>query len=76
MLEEAELANDDDQETQQKLLLKLYLNRGQSYIKIHWAKKACIDLKKALELEHNNPKANYHMGKAKRMLNNTDDALR
>ena len=76
LLEDAEMANDAEEEDQKHLLLKLLLNRAQCLIKIHWPKKACINLQRALELDEGNPKALYRLGKAKRMLGNLDDARR
>ena len=70
------MANDEEEERQKKLRLKLLLNRGHCLIKMHWPKKACIDLQKALELDENNAKALYRLGKAKRILGNVNDAKR
>ena len=76
LLEEIELKNDEEEERQKHLLVKLYLNRAHCYLNIQWPKKACLALQSALDLEPDNAKALYRMGRAKRDLANFDDARR
>lgn len=76
LLEDADLPNDDVEKRQQRLLMKLYLNRAHCYIKIQWPKKACLVLQDALVIEPKNAKALYRMGRAKRMLCNFAESRR
>jgi tetratricopeptide (TPR) repeat protein len=68
LLEDAPLQNDDDEQKQQHLLLKLLLNRALCYLEIKWPKKSCLVLQDALKINPRCAKALYRMGKAKRML--------
>ena len=74
LLDDAQLADDDEEKEQKRLILKLLLNRGLCYLKLKWPKKACIALQKALEIDSQSIKALYRMGKAKRMLCDYKDA--
>ena len=76
LLEDAELKDDDEQERQNRLLLKMYLNKSQTCINLGMPKRACTAAARALEMEPKNPKALYKMARAKRKLNNLDDARR
>lgn len=76
LLDEVELANDEEEREQKKLILKLYLNRALCYLKLQWPKKACLALQKALEIDNNSAKAMYRMGRAKRMLCDYKEARR
>jgi len=74
LLDELELANDEEEQKQTHLLLKFYNNRGLCYTRINWPKKACLVLQDALKIDETNAKANYRLGVAKRMLCHYDAA--
>ena len=74
LLEDLELANDEEEEKQKHILLKLYRNRGLCYTKVNWPKKACLVLQDAMVITETDAKLNYRMGIAKRMLCNYKDA--
>lgn len=74
LLQEVSLANREEEERRQKLLLKLHLNRAHCCLKVKWPKKACIACREALDIEGNNTKALFRFGKAKRMLEDYDSA--
>merc|ERR1711981_994967 len=76
LLDELELANDEEEQKQSHLLLKFYNNRGLCYTRINWPKKACLVLQDALKIDETNAKANYRLGVAKRMLCHYDAARR
>merc|ERR1719186_424896 len=42
LLQEVNLANREEEEKRQRILLKLYLNVAHCCLKVHWPKKACI----------------------------------
>jgi len=68
LLQEVSLANKEEEERRQKILLKLHLNTAHCSLKVKWPKKACIACREALDIEGNNTKALFRFGKAKRML--------
>jgi len=74
LLEEVSLANKEEEERRQRLLLKLNLNSAHCCLKVKWPKKACIACREALEIEGNNTKALFRFGKAQRMLEDYDKA--
>ena len=74
LLQETNLANVDQEQRCQKILLKLLLNAAHCYLKLQRPKKACIVCKDALNIEENNTKALFRFGKAKRMLEDYEGA--
>ena len=68
LLQDVSLANREEEERSQKILLKLHLNIAHCCLKVKWPKKACIACREALDIEGNNTKALFRFGKAKRML--------
>ena len=73
LLQETNLANVDQEQRSQKILLKLLLNAAHCYLKLERPKKACIVCKDALNIEENT-KALFRFGKAKRMLEDYEGA--
>ena len=53
LLQETSLANYNQEQRSQKILLKLLLNAAHCYLKLQMPKKACIVCKEALEIENN-----------------------
>jgi len=74
LLQEVSLANRDEEERRQRILLKLQLNTAHCCLKVKWPKKACIACREALDIEKDNTKALFRYGKAKRMLEDYDGA--
>ena len=68
LLEETNLANQDEEDRRQKLMLKLQLNVAHCCLKMKWPKKACLACRGALDIEGTNTKALFRLGKAQRML--------
>jgi len=71
---EVSLANREEEELRQKLLLKLQLNTAHCCIKLQWPKKACTACKEALDIDKENTKALFRRGKAERMLEDFEKA--
>ena len=76
LLEEAELKDDKEEDSQKRLLKKLWLNRSYCYLKINHPKQACVVLQQAIAEFPREAKALYRMGKAKKMLANYDESRR
>jgi len=85
LLHEVNLKNEEEEERQQRLLLKLNLNKAHCCLKlystqfgasneVHWPKRACIASREALDIDQDNVKALFRFGKAKRMLDDLDQA--
>eukprot|EP00092_Neocalanus_flemingeri_P015889 GFUD01017206.1.p1 GENE.GFUD01017206.1~~GFUD01017206.1.p1 ORF type:complete len:476 (-),score=199.32 GFUD01017206.1:136-1563(-) len=74
LLQEVSLANREEEERRQRILLKLQLNTAHCCLKVKWPKKACIACREALDIEKENTKALFRFGKAKRMLEDYDSA--
>lgn len=74
LLQEVSLANREEEDRRQKILLKLQLNTAHCCLKVKWPKKACIACREALDIEKDNTKALFRFGKAKRMLEDYDSA--
>lgn len=74
LLEDVEMANDEEESRQKRLLNKFYLNLSQCFLKLLLHKKACIVLAKSLNIDNRNLKANFRMGVAKKALGNYSDA--
>ena len=80
LLEDAELANDEDEEIQKTLLKKLLCNRGYCYLKCNWPKKACLALQEAMNINNVvdkklDAKTFYRLGVAKKKLGHYSDAM-
>ncbi len=81
LLEDTELANDEEESRQKRLLKKLQANRGYCYLNCNWPKKACIALQDGMKLQGcEDPdidcKMYFRLGLAKKKLANFMDALR
>jgi len=74
LLQEVSLANREEEERRQKILIKLQLNKAHCCLKVNWPKKACIACREALDIEKDNTKALFRFGKAQRMLEDYDMA--
>ena len=68
LLDETNLANQEEEDRRQRLMLKLQLNVAHCCLKLKWPKKTCIACKEVLSIEANNTKALFRFGKAQRML--------
>jgi len=68
LLDETNLANQEEEDRRQRLMLKLQLNVAHCCLKLKWPKKTCIACKEVLGIEANNTKALFRFGKAQRML--------
>ena len=76
LLDEVDLKDDKEEESQKRLLKKLWLNRSYCYLKINHPKQACIVLQQAISEFPREAKALYRLGKAKKMLANYDESRR
>jgi FK506-binding protein 6 len=80
LLEEVSLASQEQEDRQQRLLLKLQLNNAHCCLKLKWPKKACVACRGVLEIDDRHSSAEqitralYRFGKAKRMLEDYDMA--
>ncbi|CAD5122907.1 DgyrCDS11307 [Dimorphilus gyrociliatus] len=74
ILEEARLANDEEEREQRRLLIKAYVNRAVCNIHLKNPKYVITDTKNALLLDPKCGKALYLLGKAHRLLENFDKA--
>jgi len=74
LLQEVSLANREEEESRQRIMLKLQLNTAHCCLKVNWPKKACIACREALDIEKENTKALFRYGKAQRMLEDYDQA--
>ena len=74
LLQKVSLANREEEERRQKILIKLQLNKAHCCLKVNWPKKACIACREALDIEKDNTKALFRFGKAQRMLEDYDMA--
>lgn len=80
LLEDLELADDEQEMTQKRLLKKLQSNRGYCYINCNWPKKACLALQEAEKI-HGCPdnlldcKIYFRLGLAKKKLGNYQDSM-
>lgn len=75
-----DLADDEQELTQKRLLKKLQSNRGYCYLNCNWPKKACLALQEAEKI-HGCPdnlldcKIYFRLGLAKKKLGNYTDAM-
>ncbi|XP_014664878.1 PREDICTED: inactive peptidyl-prolyl cis-trans isomerase FKBP6-like [Priapulus caudatus] len=74
LLEECRLQDEIEEKRQQELLLKLYLNMSVTSIKIGSFPQGITFARQALELEQDNAKALYQIGKCKMNLADFDEA--
>ena len=80
LLEDVEMANDEEEKIQKRLLKKLQCNRGYCYLQSNWPKKACLALQDAEKINDTadkelDAKIYYRLGLAKKKLANFKDAM-
>uniref|UniRef100_A0A2L2YF89 peptidylprolyl isomerase n=1 Tax=Parasteatoda tepidariorum TaxID=114398 RepID=A0A2L2YF89_PARTP len=74
MLQEVNVANEEEDEKRNGYLLKLYLNLAQCYINIQTPNKAVIYADLALKIQPKNPKGLFRMGCALHMISDYERA--